>query len=151
RHATHRGVAARRGRARAGFDVFLVLLTRLEQVGVQVHEAGREPQARSLDHLVGHAGRLAPDGLDARVRELDHAELAAARRGVEDARALDADPAHPSPPVSRYSTAMRTATPFVTWSRMREGSASATSLAISTPRLIGPGCSTIASGLARAR
>ena len=54
-------------------------------------------------------------------------------------------------PPSRYKTAIRTATPFVTCSRItdRRGS-SATSLAISTPRFIGPGCMMIALLLARA-
>ena len=48
-----------------------------------------------------------------------------------------ADPA--SPPASRYSTAMRTATPRATWSRMTARGPSATAGSISTPRLIGPG------------
>ncbi len=45
---------------------------------------------------------------------------------------------------------MRTATPISTCSRitLRSGS-SATALSISTPRFIGPGCITSASGLAR--
>ena len=37
------------------------------------------------------------------------------------------------------STAMRTATPLVTWSRMSERAPSATSAATSMPRFIGPG------------
>ena len=37
---------------------------------------------------------------------------------------------------------MRTATPFATWSRITEEKLSATSGAISTPRLTGPGCIT---------
>ncbi len=45
---------------------------------------------------------------------------------------------------------MRTATPLATWSRMTERPESAMSEAISTPRFMGPGCMTIASGLARA-
>ena len=44
---------------------------------------------------------------------------------------------------------MRTATPFVTWSRMTEYGPSATSLAISTPRFIGPGWRISTSFLAR--
>src|SRR6202007_711305 len=45
--------------------------------------------------------------------------------------------------------AMRTATPNSTWSRIRLRSiSSATSESISTPRFIGPGCITSASGLA---
>ena len=43
---------------------------------------------------------------------------------------------------------MRIATPFSTWLRIIDRCESATSLEISRPRLIGPGCSTIASGLA---
>src|SRR5207247_11064970 len=44
------------------------------------------------------------------------------------------------PPASRYSTAVRTATPFVTWSRITLCGPSATRESISTPRFIGPGC-----------
>ena len=44
----------------------------------------------------------------------------------------------------RYRIPMRTATPFATWSRITDDRLSATSGAISTPRLIGPGCITIA-------
>ena len=44
------------------------------------------------------------------------------------------------PPASRYSTAMRIATPFVTWLRITLCGPSATSESISTPRFIGPGC-----------
>jgi len=48
------------------------------------------------------------------------------------------------------STAMRTATPISTCSRMRLLlTSSATRLSISTPRFIGPGCITSASGLAK--
>src|SRR5262245_58833010 len=48
------------------------------------------------------------------------------------------------------STAMRTATPISTWSRMTLREWSAMVEAISTPRFIGPGCMISASGLARA-
>ena len=44
---------------------------------------------------------------------------------------------------------MRTATPFVTWSRITEYGPSATSLAISTPRFMGPGCRMSTSFFAR--
>ena len=47
------------------------------------------------------------------------------------------------------STAIRTATPLATWSRITEYGPSATSEAISTPRFIGPGCMIITSGLAQ--
>ena len=48
------------------------------------------------------------------------------------------------------STAMRTATPISTWSRMTLREWSAMVEAISTPRFMGPGCMMSASGLARA-
>ena len=51
----------------------------------------------------------------------------------------------PSPPSSRYMTAMRTATPELTWSRITARSESAASAESSTPRLMGPGCMMIAS------
>ena len=47
------------------------------------------------------------------------------------------------PDSSRYSTAIRTATPLVTCSTITERSLSATSAVISMPRTIGPGCMTI--------
>src|SRR5204862_426761 len=40
----------------------------------------------------------------------------------------------------RYSTAIRTATPYVTWSRITLCGPSATRESISTPRFMGPGC-----------
>ena len=49
---------------------------------------------------------------------------------------------------SASSTAMRTATPISTCSRMSDCALSATSVSISTPRFIGPGCMTSAPGLA---
>ena len=53
----------------------------------------------------------------------------------------------PLPPLIRNNTAMRTARPLVTRSRITERSPSAMSLSISTPRLIGPGCMISTSGL----
>jgi hypothetical protein len=49
---------------------------------------------------------------------------------------------------SASKTAMRTATPISTCSRMSDCELSATSVSISTPRFIGPGCMTSAPGLA---
>jgi hypothetical protein len=45
---------------------------------------------------------------------------------------------------------MRTATPISTWSVITERLPSAIAGSISTPRFIGPGCITMASGLASA-
>src|SRR5262249_59133965 len=49
---------------------------------------------------------------------------------------------------SASSTAMRTATPISTCWRMSDWEPSATPVSISTPRFIGPGCITSASGFA---
>src|SRR5690606_29204443 len=63
---------------------------------------------------------------------------------------------HPQPStpralrVSTSRQAMRIATPISTCSVMIDPGMSATLLSISTPRFIGPGCMTIASGAARA-
>src|SRR5207249_3008434 len=54
----------------------------------------------------------------------------------------------PRLPARRNSTAMRTATPFVTWSRITEYGPSATSGDSSMPRLTGPGCMINTSGRA---
>src|SRR6185437_14374829 len=53
-------------------------------------------------------------------------------------------------PASMLITAIRTAMPNVTCGRITEWAPSATAESISTPRFIGPGCMTIASGLASA-
>ena len=49
-------------------------------------------------------------------------------------------------PISRNSSAMRTARPLVTCSSTHDCGPSATAGSISRPRIIGPGCSTSASG-----
>ena len=58
--------------------------------------------------------------------------------------------AHLRPSITASSTAMRTATPLRTWSRITDCGPSATSEAISMPRFMGCGCMTMASGLALA-
>src|SRR5205814_2694928 len=97
------------------------------------------------------------DGGDLAVLYQDIGRLIEAAARVDHAPALQQERAHQSgippappplaasassglPPASRYSTAMRTATPFVTWSRMTLWGPSATRESISTPRFMGPGC-----------
>src|SRR6267143_605672 len=57
---------------------------------------------------------------------------------------------HDQFPARMLITAMRTAMPKVTCGRITECGPSATEESISTPRFIGPGCMTMASGLASA-
>ena len=68
---------------------------------------------------------------------------------VAGACAAGCAPSSAIPAISRYSSAMRTATPLVTCSSTQDCGPSATSGVISMPRFIGPGCRTSASGLAR--
>ncbi len=67
-------------------------------------------------------------------------------------RSLAGEAPEPAPatPASRYRSAIRIATPFVTWSVMTDCGPAATSAAISTPSFMGPGCITRAPGFASA-
>ena len=129
RHGAHGRESAGHGRSRAARDGFDVLVPRLPQVHVHVHEArgddlaahvpylhavrGPESRARGrdlavLDQQVGRAVQV-PAGVDhpaALEQEGPHHSGAAAR--------LAASASSGRPPASRYSTAIRTATPFVT-------------------------------------
>ena len=70
------------------------------------------------------AGDAGADLLDRALRDQHVERRVEPLRGVDDPPALQQQPAHDAasalPPRSRYSTAMRTATPFVTWSRITE-------------------------------
>src|SRR4029077_3785164 len=80
-------------------------------------------------------------------------ELREHRRRLEEdgAAVFLAHAASPRGPSASASTAMRTATPLRTWSRITDCGPSATSEAISTPRFIGCGCITMASARASFR
>jgi len=69
-------------------------------------------------------------------------------RWVDEPDTTEVEIRHRTAPASRYSSAIRIATPLVTWSVMTDWAPAATSAAISTPSFIGPGCMTSASGLA---
>jgi len=71
--------------------------------------------------------------------------LALRPRGARERRLRARHPSNVS------STAIRAATPLATWRRIHDCGPSATSSVISTPRFIGPGCSTTASVDARRR
>src|SRR6185295_14505846 len=90
-HGADGGEAARRGRGRSGDDVFLVLLTGLAQVRVDVDEAGADPQVAHVDDP-----GVTPDGR--RQARLDARDLAILKQHVrlriEAAPRID-DPAAP--------------------------------------------------------
>src|SRR5262249_45832012 len=118
----------------------------------QVHQAGRDDAAARVDGAVGaealgdvaHAQHAA--GGQGHV-----ADLVEVARGIDHAAIADQDlhAASRTLPATMPITAMRTAMPKVTCGRITLCLPSTTSESISTPRLIGPGCITIASGLAR--
>ena len=146
RRAGEAGDAARDRGVHFRLERRLVLLARLAQPRRQVDEAGRHHQAFRVDGLVGLAFRPLDDlpvGHDTRRRP---------RRGRSPGR-----PRVPflmmklhQFPATMLITAMRTAMPKVTCGRITECGPSATVESISTPRFIGPGCMTMASGLASA-
>src|SRR5881397_2608430 len=166
RHGAHAGEPARRGGAGAARNRFDVLVAGLAQVDVHVHEPGG-------DNLVPHVPNLGAVGRpetganrgDFPVLNEDVRDLVEAPARVDHAAALQEQGPHHSgppdrfaasassgrPPASRYSTAIRTATPLVTWSRITLCGPSATRESISTPRFIGPGCMMSRSFGARSR
>src|SRR5262249_52429794 len=141
--------AAGRRSARAGGDRLGVFEARLAQVAMQVDEAGRHDKPRRVDdRLFTSRGALDEASiLDEDVRDI--AWLVATVGRIPDPSACDAD--HAGNPLSRYSNAMRTATPLVTCVSMTDWAPRATRGSISTPSFIGPGCMINAPGLARAR
>ena len=98
----------------------------LERAPVERHAPS--PSAMPLPVGVGAPGAGAPDGV-----------------GAPGGRAPDRAGA----PASRYRSAIRTATPFVTCVSISELTPCATAASISTPSFIGPGCITGAPGRIR--
>ena len=136
----------------------------LADEGAHVDQAGRDQLAAAVDHFGAfrHAG-----GADAALGLADDAvgdqqvadDIEVARRiddprvGEQDRAAVRQHFATSCHAFGRFrdsasSTAMRTATPISTCSRISDCAPSATIESISTPRFIGPGCMTSASGLA---
>ena len=87
--------------------------------------------------------------IDATGGHSDVGQFIPAGHGIDDAPVADQQ-LHAAFPAMVDITAMRTAIPKVTCGRITLWLPSATAESISTPRLIGPGCITIASGLASA-
>src|SRR6185312_6433343 len=108
-------------------------------------------EALGIDRLIGLEGsrRLVERG-DLAVHDIDRAGLVPLRCGIDDAsiddREIHALEGLPSIPI----TAILTAMPKVTCGMITLCGPSATGESISTPRFMGPGCITIASGLASA-
>src|SRR5882724_3452745 len=122
-----------------------MLEPRLAQVHVHVNKTGRDDQSGCIELLSASGVQAFPDSRNLSVFNGDVAHRIQPAGRIDHAPVLDNQ--------SQFfktlsSTAIRTAIPFSTWFRITERCESATSDEISRPRLIGPGCITIASGLA---
>src|SRR5512133_2319498 len=125
---------------------------------MHVDEAWRNDEARAVDRLEsiaigGVVGNARSDRFYSIADNEDVAHRVVRLRRIDDSSAAQQNRAtHRSPPACfadsassglpperRYSTAIRIATPFVTWFKMTLNGPSATSESISTPRFIGPG------------
>src|SRR5215470_1338731 len=140
--------AAGDGREHLRFERRLVLESGLPQPRGEVDEAGRDDEARSVEHalrLEPPRGRANADDAPTGNVEIGRAGDAVPR--VNEPAVLDVE-LHAPPRID--ITAIRTAMPNVTCGRITECGPSATDESISIPRFIGPGCITIASGLATA-
>ena len=129
RHGAHGRESARHGGARAARDGFDVFVPRLPQVHVHVHEARGDDFAAHVPHVDPVRG---PErGAERRDLAVVHEHVGRAvevAAGVDHPAALEQEWPHHSgaaarlaasassgrPPASRYSTAIRTGTPFVT-------------------------------------
>src|SRR5437763_15219530 len=110
---------------------------------VHVDQARRDDQSLRVD-LSNFGFRISDFGFggdDLSIADVDVADLIPLICGVDYSSVANNHSAHSVEiPPHKNKTAMRTARPLVTWSRMTLCTPSATSLSISTPRLIGPGC-----------
>src|SRR4029077_9315970 len=152
-HGADRGEPAGRRRHGAGRDGLEILLPRLTQMDVHVDQPRSHDLAAAIHHHGARRGaEVASDALDLALEQVHVGGLVDLPRRIDHPAAPDQDPAQWSspfpaalaqsgePPARRESTAIRTATPLVTWGRITLCGPSATSLSISTPRFMGPGC-----------
>ena len=114
----------------------------IDDVGAFRHAGGADAAARLADDAVGD--QHVADAVEV-ARRIDQAGI-----GEQDGAAIRSAWLHAFGKLraSASSTAMRTATPISTCSRISDCAPSATTKSISTPRFIGPGCITSASGFA---
>ena len=160
-HRDHRGVSAERAGARRGLDRLGLLATRLAQVRVEVHEPRADDAARRVEHrraagCVDALGDVGDPSVDDQhvgaTRSSWSRRPCRPRRGARTPLTTRRRARVGSPPRTKKRIAMRTATPLRDLARRRASWApSATDEAISTPRVIGPGWVTTASGLRQTR
>ena len=132
-----------------GFECGLVFEARLTQPRRQIDQPWADHQPAGIDHPLGNkARRRRIDRDDASVVQMKMSDAIEPCGSIDEVPIADRD-LH-RPPARMLITAMRTAIPKVTCLRITDCGPSATADSISTPRFIGPGCITIASGLASA-
>ena len=136
----------------------------LADEGAHVDEAGRDQLAAAVDDVGAFRHAAGADALlgfaDDAVGDQQVADDIEVARRIDDPGVGEQDRAavrqHFATSCQAFgrlrdkasSTAMRMATPISTCSRISDCAPSATIESISTPRFIGPGCMTSASGLA---
>ena len=150
--ADQAGHTAGRGRIQFRLQHAFMLVTGFAQPRRQVNQARcatTQPLASMTRAEVSKSGGNAANGNDASGGHGHIGAFVAATGWVDHAAVANQD-FHASFPAMIDITAMRTAMPKVTCGRITLCVPSATADAISTPRLIGPGCMTMASDLASA-
>ena len=123
------------------------------RIARQIDKQRRNPQVAGVDDALGariNRGRDGDDSPAAR-RHIDSARFT----GIDIQNNAAANQQIKGGGSHRFSTsidnaAMRTAMPFLTCAKTAERGPSASSLSISTPRFIGPGCKIGAPGFIRA-
>ena len=148
--ADQAGHAALHRRLHFGLQRGLVFVAGFAQPGRQIDQPGRDHQAGGVDGAIGNeAGRRRAGRRNHAVNDEHVAQRIDVVFRVDQTPVLDMQ-FHPWVPANMLMTAIRTAMPNVTCGRITACAPSATAESISTPRFIGPGCITIASGLASA-
>ena len=151
RRAGQAGDAAGNGRLHFGFECRQIFKARFAQAYGEIDQSGTDDTTGRIDDAVGgESRRRIADGNDLACGDKDIAFGIHAVLRVDQAAVLDMDFHRDQFPARMLMTAMRMAMPKVTWGRITDCRPSATLESISTPRFIGPGCSTMASGLASA-
>ena len=156
-HGDHGGHPARSSGTAGRGQSLAVFMAGFADKGAQIDQAGGHHHAFGINHH-GPFGRSVDTGAEGGNHTVLKGNcavfgLAAGRinqSGIADQNGFRV---HRQPPFGKWAAsasriAMRTATPISTCSRISDCAPSAISEAISTPRFIGPGCITSASGLA---
>ena len=148
RRASKAGNPAHNGRGHLRFQRRLVLVSGLAQTRRDIHQPGHHDQSAGIDRLIGNeTPRGCTDRGDAPVDDVHVLPCIDAVLRVDQTAVCNQN-VHTFAPASILITAILTAMPKVTCGRITECFPSATLESISIPRFIGPGCITIASGLA---